>query len=721
MSEPLQRIGQKPMSQHTHSTRSQDLPSEISEKKNQEKEKQIRTTKIATGIGLATLIGSGIAMKDGINEGFKKIGNLGRIISSLFAIPATVLTPFTFALGEYEEHKEKNPTKQGSSRLLEIVYPILSVAFAPMTAFEPLLKATKSKGHMITTLINLPHIAFTLFSYTGGRLFTLLKSCKLTFFNLSDEEKSKLENERKLVSTLGDIGSDHAAVTPEAGQAMDGWLNILDLCKGNFSAIKERFTEAPLTSFLGTFVGSIFWIPTFIGKSFDTIIRTLEMTDQLKNAVSEDSKVYKSAVKARDWWHTTATSDTFMGKLLTGGREFGKIMQAVASPMGMVSVVFPAFDHFRKGFNNEEALDAGNTVRRIDKGLNIAAFFGHCYFTVLYGLFVRLPQTVVTTTFYTCNIINKMRGITNSEDPKYLDPRIVRDKIFNPNKGWVKKLSDIAGNSIEKLTGKRALYDSIYKVVAEEECFRPIRENLSKQVFESEFQYTVTDELTKQEKIVTKKAKTVPPNKIWGEKLKEKMDSGEFLREAETRFRKYLKDASRFDEAKIEDFFTRGVYNRIETELKELINAEIKTCMSFTEQEKDHPSINDASTGSLVENKEKPIKPKLKSNDFFDMILHPVKHWNDIKEVLKFRKTIAQFVLSPINVLDFVNIVEMGDKKDPYWLQNWLLQESSIRNGDYKAGNIGELPTVLFHALQTAGKGLAHTSKALGAISSMAT
>lgn len=668
--------------------------------------------KIAAGIGLAGLVGFGYAMKDGINEGFKRIGNLGRVISSLFAIPATLSTPITFAFGEYEEQKEKNPTKQSSSRILEIVYPILSIAFAPMTAFEPLLKATKSPGHMVTTLINMPHIAFTFFSYTGGRFLTLLKSCKLAFFKLSAEERLREENERKLVSTLGDIGSDNAAVTPEAGQAMDGWLNIFDFCRGNFSAIKERFSEAPVTSFLGTFVGSIFWIPTFIGKSFDTVIRTLEMTDQLKNAIPENSKVYKSAVKARDWWHTTAATDTFMGKLLTFGREFGKIMQAVASPMGMVSVVFPAFDHFRKGFNNEEALDAGNFVRRVDKGLNIIAFLGHCYFTTLYGLFVRLPQTIVTVSFYACNIINKMRGITNPDDQKegskYLDPRVIRDRIFNPNKGWAKKLSDIVGSSIEKLTGKRFLYDNIYKVVAEEECFRPIRENFYKQVFENEFQYTVTDELTKQEKTETKKANTEPPNKVWGKKLKEKMDSGEFLQEAETRFRKYLKDASRFDETQVNAFFDKHrVYDKIKAELERLINAEVETSLNFSEKEDTASTTN----GSSADRKQKAAELKLISNSFFDMILHPVKYWDEVKEVLKFRKTIAQFILSPLNILDFVNIVEMGDKKDPYWLQNWLLQESSIRNGDYKAGNIGELPTVLFHAVQTAGKGLAHIAK----------
>lgn len=644
----------------------------------------------ALGLGLGML-----AFKDGLSEGFKKIGSLGRNISSIFAIPATFLIPLTMAYGEYEELKVKNPTEQSSSRLIEIVYPILSIAFAPMTAFEPLEKATQSKGHMVTTLVNMPHIIFTFLSYTGGRFLTLLKSVRLAFFNPPDEERYRLENERKLVSTLGDIGSDNAAVTPEAHQFMTGILTIKDLLTGNFSSVKERLSEAPITTLLGTFIGSIFWIPTFIGKSFDTIIRTLEMSDQLKNALSEKHPVYKYAEKAKNWWHSTSAKGGFTGNLLASGREFGKIMQAVASPLGMVSVVFPAFDHFKKGFNNEEALEVGGSVKAIDKALNIGAFLGHLYFTTLYGAFVRLPQAIVTSTFYGCNIINRFRGVLDKpNDPRYIDPRKIRDKIFNPNKGWAKALSDFAGGIIEKNTGKKFLYDDIYKVIAEQECYRPLRESLYKKVFESEYQYEVVDDNTKETKTVTKEAYKDPHQKLWGNILKTNKE--DIMRGAEDRFKKYLKEASGYDDAKINDFFYRyRVYDKIKAELEKLIDGEISACLESKES-------------------------KLGSKNFFDMIDHPVRHWKDLKEISKFRISLSQFVVSPLNVLDFVNIVEMGDKNLPYWLSNWLLQESSIRIGDFKAGNYGELVPVYLHAVQTCGKGMAHVRKVLGSIFGMA-
>src|SRR3989338_5702346 len=232
-------------------------------------EQNSHSAKIATVAGLATAVGTGIALKDGVSEGFKKIGGLGKMISSLFAIPATFLIPITTAYGEYEEYRVKNPTEQSSSRLLEIVYPVLSIAFAPMTAFEPIEKANQSKGHMVATLVNMPHILFTFFSYTGGRFLTLLKSLKLATMNLSDEEKLRIENERKLFRTLGDIGSDNAAVTPQAHQAVTGLQTWGDILTGNFSSVGEKIADAPVTTILGTFVASAFWIPTFIGKSFD--------------------------------------------------------------------------------------------------------------------------------------------------------------------------------------------------------------------------------------------------------------------------------------------------------------------------------------------------------------------------------------------------------------------------------------------------------------------
>lgn len=660
-------------------------------KTKEEREKETKTARMATGVSIVSAFGLGYVLRNGLNEGFKSIGSFGRFISSIFAIPATFLIPITTAYSEYEQYRAKNSTEQSSSRLIQTVYPILSIAFAPMTAFVPLEKATQSKGHLLTTLINLPHIGFTFFSYTGGRFLTLLKSLKLAFFKLSDEEKFRLENERKIVQSLGDIGSDNAAVTPEAHQFMSGWMNIIDLFRGNFSGIKERFNDAPVTNILGTFIGSIFWIPTYIGKSMDTIARTLEMSDQLQSTMSENSLIYRFAKRGMKLWHDTAAGTGFLGNTLTKGREFGKIMQAIASPLGMISVVFPVFDHFRHGFKNEEADEVGGSVKFYDKILNVGAFLGHCYFTVLYGLFVRLPQTAITSTYYICNGINWTRGVLDKpNDPNYIDPRKIRDKLFNPIKGWVKSISDFAGDIIEKNTGKKFLYDGIYKVIAEEECYRPIREAIVKRIFQSDHYETINDQ-TGEKGVKQKQPYKELPLEEWGKILKDFRQ--DILKDGEARLRKYLEEASRFDQEKVNDFFGKHkIYDKIKAELENLIDGEINACKADEEP------------------------PKLKSNNFFEMLLHPVKYWDDVKEVFKLKTAIAQLIISPLNVLDFVNMIEMGDKDQPYWLTNWLLQESSIRIGDYKAGNYGELMTVYCHAVQTCGKGIAHFAKGFGRV-----
>lgn len=670
----------------------------VTKTKFQEVAKNSRAAKIILGAGAASLMGAGFAFRDGLNEGLKKIGELGETLSSLFAIPATFLTPIGLAYGEYEENKERGLGEKNGSRLLEIVYPILSIAFAPMTAFHPLKKATESKLHLTTTLINMPHIVFTFFSYTGGRFLTLLKSLKLLFKNLSNEEKLKDENERKILSELGDIGSDNAGVAPGAHQFATGMQIISNFLSGDFFSVKERFKEEPVTAFLSTFVSSISWIPIFIGKSFDTVIRTLEMTDRLGNAIPQDSKIFNLAIKWKNAWHKESASNSFWGRTLNLGRNFGKISQAIASPIGMISVVFPVFDHFVKhGFNNEEAKELsgpfGGTVKALDRILNIGALFGHLYFTTLYGFFVRLPQTIVTSTFYGCKMLNNLRGVTNPKDPRYLSAQKIRDRIFNPNKGWVKFISDFAANKLEKLVGKRTMYDSIYKILADEECYKPLREKLFKEEgINKEHEYKVINKETNQEITVTKKAGEIPPNIVWAKILEKRREN--IISNSRIRFEKYLLETMRLDEKYKEVFFSK-IYPKIKKELEMLIDNEIKKY-----SEADNKNVSDNEPASATS--------KLESENFFDMIVHPVRYWNDIKKVFKFNTTVARFVVSPLNLLEFVNMIELGDAEElPEEINEKIMQECSIRNGDYRAGNIGELMPVYLHAVQTAGKGLA--------------
>ena len=92
------------------------------------------------------------------------------------------------------------------------------------------------------------------------------------------------------------------------------------------------------------------------------------------------------------------------------------------------------------------------------------------------------------------------------------------------------------------------------------------------------------------------------------------------------------------------------------------------------------------------------------------MLLHPIKYWGDVKEVFKFKTALAQFVFSPCNILDFVNIIDLGNKDFSHQINKFLLEESSIRNGDFVAGVVGEIPTVALHDLQTAMDGVATVS-----------
>ena len=649
---------------------------------------------VAIGLGLAGVAGLGLALKDGVTEGFHKIATVGRKISSFFGLGVVFLYPLATLFGEYEESKGSGESDAGGSKIMEITNPLLSLAFAPMTAFEPLEKATQSTGHMIAGLINMPHLIFTFFSYTGGRFMTLVKSMQMNFSsNLSEEKKDRLEKERSLLRTLGDIGSDNAAITPQAHQFATGINTWGSLLTGNIDSVKETFSEAPVTTFLGTFISTFTWIPSLIGKTFDTSIRTLEMTDQLKNVFSEDSRIYKMAKGGKDWWHKTSLDDSFFGGLLSTGRSIGKFTQATMSPLGMVSVVFPAWDHFFKnGFNNPNAREAGGLVAAFDRMLNIGAFAGHCYFTLLYGLFIRLPQTVVTSSFYICHTLNKMRGVGDKpNDSRYLDPAKFRDKLFNPTKGWAKSLSGFAQKHMENLTGKSTMFDNLYKVLAEQECYRPLREQLYNDNLITSLDYRdiETGEMR------TKGSKKEPPKEVWHAILIR--EKAKIITDAKTRFETYLRESVHMNENAINELlYKTDIYKKVESELIKIIDNEIKAASGVQSNDsEEHTSTNGYQ------------KPKLKSKSFFEMLKHPVKYASDLKEVCGFKHSISQFVLSPLNILDFVNVVELGNKDYSYTINKFLLEESSIRNGDFVAGVVGELPTVLMHDVQTAGDSVA--------------
>ena len=98
---------------------------------------------------------------------------------------------------------------------------------------------------------------------------------------------------------------------------------------------------------------------------------------------------------------------------------------------------------------------------------------------------------------------------------------------------------------------------------------------------------------------------------------------------------------------------------------------------------------------------------EIKAKSFLEMIAHPVKYWNDIKEVFKLRTFISRYVTLPFWILGFIKLVDFGKAGEPYWLRNFKAQESAIRIGDIDVACNSELMPVLIHALESAPKGLA--------------
>ena len=137
--------------------------------------KQVKSTKIATGVGLAGLVGLGIAFKDGLKSGFERISDISNAISNIFTVPFSFLFPFATLNNEFTNIKKGTMTGD-DSLLNRMVYTAASLGFAPNTWGEPLKMGTRSKAHMISTLLNLPHMLFTFLSYTGGRFMACFKA-----------------------------------------------------------------------------------------------------------------------------------------------------------------------------------------------------------------------------------------------------------------------------------------------------------------------------------------------------------------------------------------------------------------------------------------------------------------------------------------------------------------------------------------------------------------
>ena len=697
-------------------------------------DQRIKTAMHIGGLGLTALV-TGAAFKDGIKTGFNRIAGISESVSSVFGTLATLFTPFTFLFSEFSFLKGK--TKGDETKLIETIYPILSLSFTPKTFSEPFKKATESPLHMLTTLINLPHLLYTLFTYTGGRFMSLVKALQINFSKGNKEKQYRLEQERAAFHAFGSIGSAQASVLPMAFQFASGWQVISSIFKGDLGSVWEKFKHEPIATLLGTFCNSWMWPFEWLGKIFDTTIRTAEMSGTLENIFekkkgnpTENNKVEASGGKEskieetkhpvvkffetiKKGWHQKSKEDTFLGGILKHGRGFAKIAALLFPPVGMASIILPMFDKYIRGKPfNKEAQELGGNIGLIDKACNIGSLMLHLYYSTLYGLSVRLPQTITTGTFYITNLINKMRGIDINKpgyekEEGYIDPIRIRDKIFNPNKGLVKEISDFGASILDHLEKKlhpndaqlikdkkpSRFIDNFYKVMAKQEAFGPAREELLKRVIENQDvngkEVGYSEQIQQQNGTITNEPKQKgekPSDALWAQVLEENKDW--VIKKAEVKFKEYLDKSQHFEKWQIDDFFDKyKEYGPIKAEVEELIKQEIEVCKE--------PTIKDK--------KEERIKAK----SFLEMIAHPVKYWNDLKEVFKLRTFLARFVTLPLWILGFIKAVDFGKEGEPYWLRNFKAQESTIRVLDIDVACNSELMPVLIHALESAPKGLA--------------
>lgn len=710
------------------------------------KEHQARNTKIAAGVGLAALVGLGAAFKDGLKNGFQRIGDISNQISNIFTVPFSLLFPYATLNNEFTNIKKGTMTGD-DSLLNRMVYTAASLGFTPMTWGEPLKMGTRSTPHLIATILNLPHTLFTFLSYTGGRFM----SVKTAVEKNMDKDNYMLEQKFNGLYKLGNLGSAQASVIPMSGQCVLGWETILDIFKGNFGSAMDRFRKEPMSVVLGTLFNSWAYPFEYLAKCFDTTIRTAESVDQFRNAFSENSLIIKFLDGLKIKWHENSKKENFLGKFLKWGREASKIEALLLPPVGMISILLPTWNRFLKGeIFNKEAQGIGGTIGFLDKVFNIGAVFTHLYYTGTYTLSVRLPQTITTANFYITNLINKITG-------KQLDPDIFRKKIFDS--GFVNKLSNWASKKLDDLelqlhpnnpqlinnlkidtnlhhvwiidknagsrkvdltkeqyeslvsfvkeqqnsssndtndngiltltgTGKSKHIRNFHKIMADEVCFTPLREALySDEVYNQEYE---DKELAKEAKKNNKthsgfKEKGKKPSQVkWGERLQARHKT-EILDKVEETLRTYLQNSQLLNTERIDEFIERE-YKAIKEEVEKLVENEIAACNSHT-----------------LEKKAKSVNNEIKSKNLLELFTN----WQDLKKVIQLKTFHVTNSILPLWVRGFVDVVDYGKTDEPFWLRNLKAQETGIREGDVKQACDREFMPVVAYSFQTMGKGLA--------------
>ena len=681
----------------------------------QEASERARTTKIIAGVGIATLLGGGVTFRNGLLSGFTRIANFTNRISSLISLPVVFL--FGSSLLKKEFNLLRNGNKGGEENAALVLYPLISLAFTPRTFGEPLKEAAKSPLHLLTTCINLPHILFTLLSYTGGRAMSLLKVFEMSGKD-SAEKQYRTEEERKAFHRFANFGSNHASIVTLASAFADAMLNIKDAFTGNWSEIGKRFKHAPIANTLGLLFHSWGYIPGYLSKCLDTTIRCAENVKQFKYAFGgESSKLTSGLEKLAEWWHKTAQDGkTTLGKFLKEGRFFAKIWETIYPATGMLQIVTTMLDPDLRGeFFNKHAQEKGGIIAAVDKVFCLTSLAMKLFYVNIYTFSTRLPQFITSSIFYGSHLINKLRGIDLSksgheDDPRYIDPEKIRNNVFN--RPFIRSISNWAAgkiNDIEKklnpdkpnlikedkygnLTENRSIHSMVgnYETAfAKNQCFIPLREEIyNKEVLQKEFNTHDCQEEFKDmglkdehDNLKIKKLYEKCSKEKWAEILVQ--HKGEIIQDSVQQTKEYLRNTENFDEEEIKTFM-KTRYEGIKQALDEIIDDEINTSKN---------KIQEAPpTRKLVE----------QSKSFWDLFLHP----KELFEVLRLRTFHKFFTFLAMNMLTFVKVVDYGKKGESFRQKNAVATYTGIEIGDNEVACNLELTPVLANAVKEAGSAI---------------
>ncbi len=673
--------------------------------KDKQDNSQQKSHGLFSALTLAGGIGLGSTFKDGLNQGLKNIANLTNGVSNIISVPFSLLFPY-FIL-DNERASLRDGKKSKDDLFNRMIYTAASLGFTPNTWGEPLKMGTRSKGHLALTLANLPHMLFTLLSYTGGRAIGCLKAFQLKS-NKEEDKQYRLQQEFDATMTLGNLGSAQASVIPMANQFGLGWETITDVFRGDFGSAWDRFKHEPVSVVLGTCFNSWMWPFEYVAKIFDTTIRTAEEVPTFKNAFPEGHFVVRWLEKIKDKWHSnTKDQNSGLGKALKFAREASKIEALIIPPIGMVSVVLPTINRFLRGeFWNKEAQEIGGVVGAFDKIFNLAGFATHMYYTGIYALNVRIPQTITTGAFYLTHAYNWIKGqnqfnADGSLNEKYVDPIDTRERLFNNS--FVNKISNWAGNkinNIEKglhkdpndqiliakdeegnLTGKSRHIRNFAEIMASEVCFIPAKEKLYEAAVRGRFFDEGLDEANGGK---IKEENCKPSDLKWAQILKENEDT--VIESSKQYLIQYLEKSQLLTKDKVDEFLRLEFEGGIKEEIKKLVKKDIegsKTALNRGE----------------VNEEEKEVKSK----SFLELLTN----WTDLKKVLALKTFHGPNTFLPLWIRGFVNVVDFGRRNDPLWLRNLKATETGIREGDVQQACNREFMPVVGYAFQSMGKGMA--------------